>query len=395
MRSNKVMICIPFMGGMTAQFHLSVTNLAYTLSKRGNVVDINYEEGSLLHVQRNRLSRKALIEGYDLMFIDSDMVFEVKDAIRVIESDKDLIGGLYFSRRKPYYPLVYGDDLVDTEYVFRSIDESKIPNEPFKCKGMGAGFLSIKHNILEKVWSNESDRPFNFIALPNGDQLGEDLSFFRRCNLMGIDIWCEPRVDVGHMSTKIITRFEHKLYKDMDFHYCNDIVGWMRVKEQNWLYDRAKEMDTVVEIGSWKGKSTHALCCAAKQVTAIDHFLGTEEEEGRGEVYGGAFKEVAEGADIYKVFRKNTRMFNNLRVLRMSSDEAFKQYGKSLAADMIFIDGEHETDQLLLDLENYEPLAKKLICGHDYTNMPSVQIAISKYFKKDVNTYDSIWYVEK
>jgi hypothetical protein len=324
------------------------------------------------------------------------MVFEVRDALRVIESDKGTIGGLYYSRRPPYFPLVFTEDLTEEKYVFRSINDFDIPDKPFLCKGLGTGFLSIKHDTLKKIWSIENDRPFNFMPLPNGDQYGEDLSFFRRCNVMGLEIWCEPRVDIGHLSNRVIYRHHHQMRKSRDFHYCNPIVGWMTVREQNWLYEKAKGMKSVVEIGSWKGKSTHIFCCAVNgTVTAIDHFKGTEDDAARAEIYNKAFKEVDEGIDIYEIFKKNTGMFNNLRVIKMSSQDAFKKYDYELEADMIFIDGGHEYDEVMADLVSYEPLAKKLICGHDYTNFPGVQAAVNEYFDRDVNVHDTIWYVEK
>ena len=56
--------------------------------------------------------------------------------------------------------------------------------------------------------------------------------------------------------------------------YTNDIEGWMEQTELEWLYSIASEMESIVEIGSWKGRSIHALCTRCKgTVTAIDLFM--------------------------------------------------------------------------------------------------------------------------
>lgn len=394
---KKVMIGIPFSRGMSARFHLSITNLAYTLSRADYHVDINYEEGTLLSTQRNNVSKAALDGGYDLLFIDSDMIFAPIDAMRLLNNDKDIIGGLYCIRRAPYRPLVFKEEIIGAKNVFRGFPDQDIPSEPFLCKGLAAGFLLIRHAALEKIWAIENDRPFNFITLPNGSQLGEDLSFFHRCNELGLMIWCDPRGDIGHITERIIYRHHHRVYIRRDHHYNNDIPGWMTVREQNWLYEHAKQMNSIIEIGSWKGKSTHALCCGVNgTVTAIDHFIGTEDDEYRSTVYRGAFKEVDEGIDIYEIFKHNTRMFNNLDVIKMSSQAAFRNYGNQLTADMIFIDGGHEYAEIMADLEAYAPLARKLICGHDYINMPDVQKAVNRYFgQENVQIHETIWYVKK
>ena len=386
--AKKIMVGIPFNSGMSARFHLSVTNLTHTLSRDGYSVDINYEEGSLLSTQRNKLARAALDGGFDLLFIDSDMVFSVNDAVRLLESDKDIIGGLYYGRRAPYMPLVFGEDLTEEKYVFRSVKDTNIPDKPFLCKGLGTGFLLIRNAALEKVWAIENDRPFNFMALPNGDQYGEDLSFFRRCNQLGLEIWCDPRGDIGHIAERIIYRHHHMMHVRRDYHYCNDLPGWMTVREQNWLYEKAKEMDSIVEVGCWKGKATHALCSGCKgMVTAVDHFQGSEGER---ETYH------KDSENAYNEFMKNVgNRFSNLNIVvgeSLKTADAMKK----LNFDMAFIDAGHKYDEVTADLNAWNRLATNLICGHDYTNMGEVQKAVNDFFgQKAIRTYDSIWYVEK
>ena len=54
----------------------------------------------------------------------------------------------------------------------------------------------------------------------------------------------------------------------------------MTEAELQWLTERAAEASSVVEIGSWKGRSTAALLSGCKgTVTAVDHFLGSPDDE--------------------------------------------------------------------------------------------------------------------
>ena len=127
-------------------------------------------------------------------------------------------------------------------------------------------------------------------------------------------------------------------------------------------------MDSIVEIGSWKGRSTHALLSGCKgTVWAVDHFEGSAGEEG--------MHHEAKEVDLYEKFMANVGMFPNLKALKMSSAEAVKQF-EDKSVDMVFIDGGHEYAEVKADIEMWLPKAKKMICGHDY-NWVAVQEAVT------------------
>ena len=55
----------------------------------------------------------------------------------------------------------------------------------------------------------------------------------------------------------------------------NRITGFMSEPELTQLYKWACECESIVEIGSWRGRSTHALLSGCKgKVYAVDHFGG-------------------------------------------------------------------------------------------------------------------------
>jgi len=136
------------------------------------------------------------------------------------------------------------------------------------------------------------------------------------------------------------------------------IEGCLAYEELDWLFQKAKEMRNVVEIGSWMGKSSHALLSGCPgTVYCVDHFLGSPTE--RDKVHKRALTE-----NIHALFIQNVGHFKNLTLLKMDSLIASTQFSDK-SIDMIFIDGDHEEDQFRADFEAWYPKTKKLLCGHD------------------------------
>ena len=164
------------------------------------------------------------------------------------------------------------------------------------------------------------------------------------------------------------------------FRYRNDIEGFMSGVELRRLYGMAREMKSIVEIGSWKGRSTHALLSGCRgTVYAVDHFRGSESERetSHGEAVDG---------DIFAQFMKNVGMFSNLEVLKMDSEEAASKIDR---VDMVFIDGDHTYPGAKRDIDVWLPKAGKIICGHDYT-YPEVRRAVDERFDA-VEITQSLW----
>jgi predicted O-methyltransferase YrrM len=81
-------------------------------------------------------------------------------------------------------------------------------------------------------------------------------------------------------------------------------------------------------------------------------------------------------------------------ILRKRSDEAVDDIPNDL--DFVHIDGHHEYDQVMRDIQNYLPKIRKggLISGHDYPNVPDVVRAVDEVFGKNVSFgEDMLWWV--
>lgn len=158
----------------------------------------------------------------------------------------------------------------------------------------------------------------------------------------------------------------------------------MTEDELQWLYETSLRMDSVVEIGSWKGRSTHALLSGCKgSVFAIDHFKGSPNE------LDSNHQEALE-KDIYEAFYDNVGHFPNLVVMKMDSLSA-SRFFRYTSVDMVFIDGCHLYEDVLTDILVWKPIAKKILCGHDFDRAQGVIDTFARLKIKPKNEVDSIW----
>lgn len=128
----------------------------------------------------------------------------------------------------------------------------------------------------------------------------------------------------------------------------NDVVqnvdGWLSLKEAGFLYNAALEMapkGEIVEIGSWKGKSTICIALAlsgTQKIHAIDHHIGSKE---CGLV--NSLPEMKSNLKKYGVSKK-------VNILAMKSDDAAKIWAKGgKKISFLWIDASHEYEDVKKD----------------------------------------------
>jgi len=395
--NKKLLVGIPHYSQVDSQFVTSLSTACIHMAENGYQVNTFYRRGALLSSQRNYIIQQAKEQQCDyLMFIDADIVSPENGIMKLIALDKPVAGGIYYARSDTQYrPLVFSEDLSDNmaHNAFAGIKSHDIPDHPFQVAGLATGYMLLRKDLISQVLSlsmvEQYGYPFNHWTMPNHEQLGEDLSFCHRCNLAGIEIWADPTIELGHVGSHIVSLSTHLNEIARDTHYCNDIPGWMTGPELDWLYKKAKQMKIIVEIGVWKGRSTHALLSGCRQGTvyAVDHFMGSLDER------QAAHIEAKHPDKIKQAFLDNVGMFNNLRLLEMDSQDAFKIFANS-EIDMVFIDGDHSYEGCKADLQMWGPITKQLIIGHDYS-WPGVKQAVDEYFAdKTIKTFGDFWYVE-
>ena len=132
-----------------------------------------------------------------------------------------------------------------------------------------------------------------------------------------------------------------------------NVKGWLTPQEGRLLYALARNCTgrgIIVEIGSWKGKSTIWLGKGSKAgknipIHAIDPHTGSPETW---QMYGPVW--------TFDEFRSNIHAANldGLVIpLRQTSEEAARSFEG--AVELIFIDGAHEYEMVRLDFELWFP----------------------------------------
>ena len=159
-------------------------------------------------------------------------------------------------------------------------------------------------------------------------------------------------------------------------------TGMMAVEELRWLYETAGGMSSIAEIGSFIGRSTHALLSACQgPVYSIDPrdpaFIGSKEQ----------------AIDIRRSFFENLKDFDNLRVLETYSVLAARTFPDA-SVDMVFIDGCHDYEAVTADIDAWLPKAVKMICGHDFSEIqfPGIVQAVKEAFGDDYKICETIWF---
>ena len=133
------------------------------------------------------------------------------------------------------------------------------------------------------------------------------------------------------------------------------VEGWLHATEAAALFESVRERlaehrpCVVVEIGSWKGRSTVALACAIReppngQVFAIDPHTGSKEHIGDG-VKIDTFPDFLANVEKHGVSAL-------VKTLRMTSHEGRARFADH-SVDVLFVDGSHEYEDVRLDITDW------------------------------------------
>ncbi|CAN2170990.1 COG4122 Predicted O-methyltransferase [Candidatus Nanopelagicaceae bacterium] len=149
--------------------------------------------------------------------------------------------------------------------------------------------------------------------------------------------------------------------------HISRIGGWLEKDEAVFLYKLAEEVESglsIVEIGSYEGKSTISLALGAGidvRVVAIDPHTGDITEALAG-------KEI----DTYSRFTSNISnagVSHKIKVMKMTSVEAAAEYSGGQIG-LLFIDGWHSTKAVVEDIDSWLPFLHPdgLVVFDDWNN---------------------------
>lgn len=148
----------------------------------------------MIYELRNKAAIYAINCGFDyVLWLDSDMIYEPNTLINLYDDNKDIVTGIFF-RRKPPYCTAHMDILNENEYA----ELTDYPKDGlFTIEGMGTGVALTRVSALKTILDAEGD-----LFLPMKG-LSEDYAFSIRAR-RHFNIWCDPKVVAGHITTAIV-----------------------------------------------------------------------------------------------------------------------------------------------------------------------------------------------
>jgi hypothetical protein len=222
-----VRIATPMYGGNCKGIYVdSILGLTFELARAGHEVSFSkvYNE-SLITRARNNLVYEFLNSTADvLLFVDADEGFNAADVVKMLECDKDIIGGIYPMKNINWEnvkkAVLAGKENLAEYTGFFALNmlpgQSQIKlSEPVEVTEVATGLMAIKRSVFEKMEKhcpkyalNNSTANFEFDKMvteffatsitPEGILLSEDYHFCRKWRSMGGQVYAAPWISVDH-----------------------------------------------------------------------------------------------------------------------------------------------------------------------------------------------------
>lgn len=222
LKGRSLMIGIPaYDAKIDINSALNLIEIAGLAGRYGIELKIGHVSGcSILPKARNSLIARFMQSDYtDFLFLDTDVTFKSEDIFRLmaIASTKDIVGGVYPKKNKDSelaVDLMYsytGSPIVEEEYGL------------YEAKHLPTGFMLIRRHVIEKMMQAYPElmyfEPqeqlmcytlFDFL-LKDGSYYGEDYIFCQRARELGIKIYVDQTLELGH---KMVTEPKRELIFD-------------------------------------------------------------------------------------------------------------------------------------------------------------------------------------
>lgn len=202
---GKVVFCVPSLAGPTKPFINAMAEAVPLVVAVGWDAYVAEErQNPYISAARSIMLRKALDKKPDvIVFLDYDLSFDPADLLRLIETEGDVVAGLYRFKDEPEgymgvlettadgHPIVREDGCIKANRIpagFMKITADAVNRfmiaHPALCYGPRF-CLSIdlfNHGVIDGIWH------------------GEDYAFSRRWLEMGRELWVIPDLNLTHHS---------------------------------------------------------------------------------------------------------------------------------------------------------------------------------------------------
>lgn len=233
-KNKSVFIATPMYGGMC---HGSYAKSLFNTMK--HLLDNGYEvqfrdmyNNSIITEARDLFTQIFLKSGCDyLFFIDADQSFKPEDVLRMIEEDKDIIGGVVPKKRMNWESIADAShNGVPAEMLSKFSGEfnlALIPGQAqpedftksFEVSHIGTGMMIIKRHVFEKLKSSTREYTYQdkgILGINVGDKMneywntnisdegglmGEDVNFCYMWRKLGGKVYAAPYAKTTHVGS--------------------------------------------------------------------------------------------------------------------------------------------------------------------------------------------------
>jgi hypothetical protein len=159
---------------------------------------------------RNSIVSQALMDGCShLLMCDTDQVYPegvLEQLLEGVQSGWDAVGASVHRRWPPFDLIMLRGEVGNYKHV---PDEECYSGKIVEVDATGTGCVMFD----TRCFLDLRDPWFRDAVTLNGKTVGEDIDLFARLREQGKRIAVDTSVEVGHLSTKIITRDDYEIFK--------------------------------------------------------------------------------------------------------------------------------------------------------------------------------------
>lgn len=204
-KMRHVMVLTPAYGGLVAAgFHKALLTTTLELLDEGiGVESVILENQSLLPLARNTLLNEAYkVKPDDIIWIDSDMVWEPDTIRKLLKHDVDIVG--VACRKK------IADSVQFNFQLDKGCPLEKDAKGLIEARRLGTGFLRMTKKAYCDVWENNQKYEIQNVLGSNVFEIGiwkgkellsEDFILCEKLRDRGFKIYIDPSLAVGHIGT--------------------------------------------------------------------------------------------------------------------------------------------------------------------------------------------------
>ena len=237
-KGKKIVFCLPGRG-TSYIFLKAFVQLCFDMVQNGMSIQISQDYSSMVNFARCKVLGANVLRGpgqvpwdgkltYDYqLWIDSDIVFDTakfwqlcdlavpagstdEEGNTVTPPEKEIVAGWYATEDGQTTSVAHWleeEDFRKNGGVMNheTVETMGKRKKPFTVDYTGFGWVLIKNGVFEKLeypWFAPKMQQFESGEVQ--DMCGEDVSFCLDAMDEGFEIWCDPRIRVGHEKTRII-----------------------------------------------------------------------------------------------------------------------------------------------------------------------------------------------